>query len=244
MIFSIITPTYNSSIYLKDHLKSVKSQKFADIEHIFIDNKSVDSTLEILNEYKKKAKYKVKIISKKDKGIYFAFNKGLYNSRGKIITILNSDDFFARDNILNQVKKNFDISKCDFLYGDIKVVSRNNIKKQIRLWKSSRIKNNDFYKIPHPSFFISSTFVKKNNLKFNTDFKISADLEFIKKCYTCSKNYVYLNSVMVSQRSGGTSQQFINVFKANIEVYKILNLNIYEKISFIIKKIIFKICQL
>ena len=65
MIFSIITPTFNSANYLNELLKSVKLQKFTSIEHVFIDNKSTDATIKIIKNYKKRAKYPVKIFSKK-----------------------------------------------------------------------------------------------------------------------------------------------------------------------------------
>ena len=70
-------------------------QRVRNIEHIFIDNKSNDQTPQIINKYKK-SNYSVKIFSKEDKGIYYAFNKGLKYSKGKYITILNSDDYFAK----------------------------------------------------------------------------------------------------------------------------------------------------
>ena len=91
---SLITPTFDSSKFINTNLQSVIEQNYSNLEHIFIDNKSNDQTLTILEEYKQKVNYEVKIISERDQGIYDAFNKGLEISRGEIITILNSDDFF------------------------------------------------------------------------------------------------------------------------------------------------------
>ena len=54
MKISIITPTYNSEQYLYDNLKSIRSQNYKNLEHIFIDNLSKDKTLDILKDYKKK----------------------------------------------------------------------------------------------------------------------------------------------------------------------------------------------
>ncbi len=245
MLFSIITPTSNSDKYLNDHLNSVRLQKLKDLEHIFIDNKSEDDTLKILKKYKKDAPFSVKIYSRKDSGIYHAFNKGLDCSKGKIITILNSDDFFSNQNILHNVKKKFEESNCDFLYGDISIVSRDKINKKIRNWKSKYIQNGEFYKVPHPSFFLKKKFKENNNLKFNTKYKIASDLDFIIRCFKKSNNFYYFNKELVRQRSGGTSQKILNIFKSNFEVYKILySNNIYNKLFFLSKKIIFKVCQL
>ena len=98
--------------------------------------------------------------------------------------------------------------------------------------------------MPHPSFFITKKFLKNNNLKFNTKFKIASDLDFIIKCFSYSKSYFYLNKDIVFQRSGGTSQKFLNIFKSNVEVYNILRLHKLKKENiFYFKKIIFKLCQ-
>ena len=133
---SLITPTFDSSKFINTNLQSVIEQNYSNLEHIFIDNKSNDQTLTILEEYKQKVNYEVKIISERDQGIYDAFNKGLEISRGEIITILNSDDFFLKKNTLNKVQEIFSNPQIDVLYGNIKIVKRNNINKLVRSWKT------------------------------------------------------------------------------------------------------------
>ena len=97
---------------------------------MFIDNKSTDATIKIIKNYKR-AKYPVKIFSKKDKGIYYAFNKGINNSRGKIITILNSDDFFPKKNILKEVYNFFLKSDCDFCMAIFKLLIEITLRKKL-----------------------------------------------------------------------------------------------------------------
>lgn len=245
MKISIITPTFNSEQFLSENLKSVRMQNYKIFEHIFIDNKSTDKTLDILKKYKKSVSYNVIINSSKDRGIYHAFNKGLKNIKGDLVTILNSDDYFSNKFVLKKICKKFQIKKINFLYSNIKIVSRFKKTKVIRFWRSKRLFNFDFYKVPHPSFFIKKKFIKKYNLKFDTSYKISADLDFIINCFNKSLDYEYVNEVFVIQRSGGTSQKLLNIIKANYEVYQICKKsNIPNKFLFIFKKILFKICQL
>ena len=52
MKVSIITATYNSERYLTDCLQSVSRQSHPDIEHIIVDGKSTDNTLNIINRNK------------------------------------------------------------------------------------------------------------------------------------------------------------------------------------------------
>tara|TARA_B100000900_G_C20572180_1_gene713706 strand:- start:249 stop:989 length:741 start_codon:yes stop_codon:yes gene_type:complete len=244
MKVSIITPTYNSEQFLSDNLKSISGQRYKIFEHIFIDNNSKDRTLDILKKYKNSVNYKVVINSSKDRGIYDAFNKGLIKAKGDILTIVNSDDYFSNKYVLEKIYKKFKKKNIDFLYSNVKIVSRFKKEKILRFWKSGRVNKNDFYKVPHPSFFVKKNFIRKYNLNFNISYKIASDLDFIIKCFYKSLDYEYINKSLIIQRSGGTSQKFINILKANYEVFKICKKNkIRSKIKFIIKKILFKICQ-
>lgn len=245
MFITIITPTFNSEKFISENLSSVLSQQYRDLEHIFIDNKSTDKTKKILKEYKKKCNYKVKIISEKDKGIYFALNKGLKNANGDVVTVLNSDDYFANKEVIKNILKYFKKKEIDFIYGNIKVLSRFNLKKKVRIWKSQQISNNEYYKIPHPSFFFRRSFQLKNKIKFDINYKISSDLDFIIKCFKKKNRYLYLNKFLVHQRSGGVSQNLYGIILSNYEVYRILlKYKFSFKLLYIIKKLLFKICQL
>ena len=81
------------------NLNSVNSQTYKNYEHIIIDNESKDKTLDIIRNNGKG----VKIISEKDEGIYDAFNKGIELATGDIISILNSDDYYSDNKILENI---------------------------------------------------------------------------------------------------------------------------------------------
>jgi glycosyltransferase involved in cell wall biosynthesis len=114
--FSIITVTKNSERFIERNIKSVLNQTIKDYEHIIIDGKSNDKTLEIINKYKKKISY---FISKKDKNMWDAINKGLKISKGQIIVILNSDDIFYK-NGLKIVKKKIINENLDCLFAAVR----------------------------------------------------------------------------------------------------------------------------
>lgn len=105
MIFSIITPTYNSEKYLEETILSVISQKGDfEIEYILIDGNSNDNTCNIINEYKKRIecghqkiycnKITIKLISESDSGMYDALSKAFKIVNGDWIGYINSDDFY------------------------------------------------------------------------------------------------------------------------------------------------------
>ena len=92
MKVSIITATWNSEKTIKEAINSVNKQNYKNIEHIIIDGKSTDSTMNIVNQH---AHSQLINVSEKDKGIYDALNKGISIATGEIIGFLHSDDFFA-----------------------------------------------------------------------------------------------------------------------------------------------------
>ena len=84
-LVSIVTPTYNQSLYLAAPIESVLAQDYSNIEYLIIDGGSTDNTLSILKKYEDKIDYWQ---SKKDRGIYFAMNEGISLAKGEIIGIL------------------------------------------------------------------------------------------------------------------------------------------------------------
>ncbi len=91
-MISIVTPTYNSEQYLEDCILSIKNQKFTDYEHIIVDGKSSDGTLEIIKKYD--GTYPMRWASEKDNGMYDAISKGFRMAEGDIFCWLNSDDMY------------------------------------------------------------------------------------------------------------------------------------------------------
>ena len=115
VFFSIITVTKNSHLKLERCINSVFDQSFRDYEHIIIDGASDSETIELI----KKNSDKINLaISEKDKNLWEAINKGIKVSSGKVICILNSDDFFYKD-ALKIVYDYFSSNDIDYLFGSV-----------------------------------------------------------------------------------------------------------------------------
>lgn len=91
-LLSVIVPSYNSSSFVEENLLSIKQSYSQDVEFIFVDGGSTDSTMEIVESYKDLFAV---IISEPDQGQSDAFNKGFKLARGEYLTWLNSDDVFC-----------------------------------------------------------------------------------------------------------------------------------------------------
>ena len=201
---SIITAGYNSEATIRDTMKSVANQSYSNIEHIIIDGKSKDNTLEIVKDYPNVEK----IISEEDDGIYDAMNKGINLAGGEIIGILNSDDIYSSNYIIEKVAALFIGSDIDAVYGDLHYVDPKNMEKIVRVWKSGPFNKDKFlhgWMPPHPTFFVKKSVYDKFG-GFNTNLKTSADYELmLRLMYKHEIKVAYLPEVLVKMRAGGIS---------------------------------------
>ena len=83
MKVSVIVAAYNIEDYIQRCLESISFQTLKDIEIIVVNDGSVDSTLEIINNIANGDK-RVKIINKENKGLIEARKSGLKLPVGSI----------------------------------------------------------------------------------------------------------------------------------------------------------------
>ncbi|MCD6193225.1 MAG: glycosyltransferase [Candidatus Aminicenantes bacterium] len=225
-LVSIITPVLDRKNTIDSAIKSVLGQTYRNIEYLIVDGGSTDGTIEVINKYREKIS---KFISEKDKGVYDGMNKGIRMASGEIIGILNSDDVYASDNVIEEVVKAMEESNADCCWGDLVYVDARDTNKIIRYWKSSEYEPGKFKKgwmPPHPTFFVRRWVYEKYG-RFNLDFPISADYELMLRFLEKYKiKSCYIPQVMVKMRVGGQSNKsIINIIKANIECYKAWKIN-------------------
>jgi glycosyltransferase len=222
---SIITAMRNNRETAEACIKSVLSQSYGNIEYIVIDGDSTDGTSEIVSAYRDKI---AKVVSEKDKGLYYALNKGIKLATGEVVGFLNGDDIFSDENVIAEIAKVFNAHEVDSVYGDLLYVSRNNTGKVIRQWDGGTYDRRNLAKgwmAPHPTFYVKRDIYEKYGI-FNTDFKIAADYEIILRfLYKQKISTYYIPKVLVKMRVGGLSNKSIeNVIRKSAEDYKICKL--------------------
>ena len=226
MKFSIITATYNSTTTITDCINSVNNQTYPNIEHIIIDGGSTDDTLKIIDSIPNRVS---KTISEPDKGIYDAMNKGISQATGDVIGILNSDDFYASDTIIQKIITTFEKTNCEAVYGNLDFVNPNDSKRILRHWKSSQFKSGSFKKgwhPPHPTFFVKREVYKKHGI-FDTSLNVSADFELMLRFIEKNKiETYYLDETIVKMRYGGASTTSLKgIFQGNKNILKAFKKN-------------------
>jgi glycosyltransferase involved in cell wall biosynthesis len=172
--FTVLTASLNSGNTLQSMLDSVKTQTCRDLEHIVIDGGSSDKTSSILKEYE--GTYHLLWRSEIDKGIAEALNKGLAESRGAYVVVIQADDRFLYSHILAQVfplLKNETYDICSFpLILDHPVLG-SIIRKPIRALWWNRFK----FIFLHQGCFVHRRVFERIG-GFNEDFSIAMDYDF------------------------------------------------------------------
>jgi glycosyltransferase involved in cell wall biosynthesis len=116
--FSIVTPSFRNSDWLKLCVASVADQGVA-LEHIVQDAGSDDGTLDWLT-----ADRRVKAFVEQDTGMYDAMNRGLRRAQGEILACLNCDEQYL-PGALSAVSDFFDgHPEVEVVFGDFVVVDR------------------------------------------------------------------------------------------------------------------------
>jgi glycosyltransferase involved in cell wall biosynthesis len=225
MKVSIITVSYNSANTIEETLKSVLHQSYQNIEYIVVDGDSKDGTVDLIKKYEKKFNGKMKWLSEKDEGIYDAMNKGIKLASGDIIGILNSDDIYYNNTVIENIVSIFQQSKADVVYSDVYFFNQSK-DKIIRKWKARKGKVEYGWIPPHPGVFLKRYVYDVKGL-FEKSFKIAADYDFLLRVFLDeSLKKVYYQKCTVLMRYGGTSTGSIkNIVKGNVEILKSLKNN-------------------
>ena len=208
MKISLITTTFNSGRTFSDTIESVLKQScISNIEYIVIDGFSHDNTINLIRKFEPCFNGRMKWISEQDAGLYDAMNKGIRMATGDIIGILNSDDFFTSNDVLEKVAAGF-TEDTDAVYGDVHFVRPDDLNRCVRYY-SSRIFRRSLMRLgfipAHPSFYCRRECFEKYGY-YKTDYKIAADFDLLLRfIYVHRIRIKYLSVDMVTMRLGGAS---------------------------------------
>lgn len=197
---SVIIPVYNIEKYLIECLDSVTNQTYKDTEIICINDGSTDGSLSILEEYSQNDN-RIKIITKENEGQGVARNIGIDIATGEYVTFIDSDDYYASNEVLERMYSKSITNDADLTmfkglaYSDIKTEEMNdrlfNLNHYLNYVEKENFKINihNFYEIidRYPcvtwGILYKTEFLKKNNIK-NINKKITQEDNgfFLKVC--------------------------------------------------------------
>jgi glycosyltransferase involved in cell wall biosynthesis len=209
MKFSIITVCRNNAATIARTIQSVNAQKDVLFQHVFIDGASTDKTVAIIERQACGNKF---VLSETDVGIYDAMNKGISNATGDIIGILNADDYYKHEGVLSRIAEAFKNSDVECVFGNVEYFRPESPQTIVRRYNSGRFSPRGLaigIMPAHPATFFRRSVYERVG-KFKTDYKISADFEFVVRAFKDGNlKYKYLDECFVLMQAGGVSSNGI-----------------------------------
>lgn len=258
---SIIVPIYGVEKYVERCAESLFNQTLSNIEYIFVDDCSKDSSILLLNAVIEKypeQKKNIQILHHiENKGLACARNTGVNASKAEYIVHVDSDDYvaidFAEKLYIAAKKNNADIVVCNYYkdtYNGLKRIEvpisidnivytkmllrrRTNVQVVFKLYKRSLLLNNRVFSI--------------QNINNGEDYAIVSRLSYYAKKICKVNDYLYfynlqnvnsytyrLDSRAINEKI--KAQEILNVFFSNVKdeiVYRntIIDSKLYQKIS-------------
>ncbi|BES66439.1 glycosyltransferase family 2 protein [Gottschalkiaceae bacterium SANA] len=197
---TVIIATYNAKENLRQAIDSVLSQTYESLELLVIDGASTDGTVGILDEYGDSLRY----ISEADEGIADAFNKGLKHARGDFLYFLGADDYFLKDQAIEEMMDGVD---CDDMIVCGKI-HRVNLTGDLVYWIAP--KNLHFCKayllfsmrLPHQGMFMNRKYFDKYG-GFNLGCRYAMDYDLLLRAYKNFPPVIMKDVEVAAWREGG-----------------------------------------
>lgn len=220
-IISCVVATYNAANYLPTLLASFAEQDLKNTEIIVQDGASTDATMALLNQWQKRLP-SLRISSRRDKGIYEAWNNALDRVTGEWVLFLGADDKFispaslqSAESILYKLGP-----KTIYLATPVVIVSDASSiavadSKSIQ-YPSIDIGHNIHQGMifPHQGLFHRRTIFDK--YRFNTRLHIAGDYDFLARTFSLGDIEVR-DLPLVCMAVGGVSTSLSNMWRSELE---------------------------
>jgi glycosyltransferase involved in cell wall biosynthesis len=196
-LVTIITVVYNGALHLEQTIRSVLEQTYPNIEYFIVDGGSKDQSVSIIKKYESSL---AGWISEPDNGISDAFNKGIRQTKGSIIGLINADDWYERDCVQKIVST---IHGYDVAYGDV------------RYWKNEKALfvqagNHMLLKkemtVNHPTVFVKRKCYDLEG-NFDTNIRYAMDYDLLLRLYVKKYSFIHIPMVLANMRWEGLSDR-------------------------------------
>ena len=227
----IIMPNYNKSEYLNEAINSVLSQSYKNWKLYIIDDNSSDASSKILQKYRKNKKIKTFFLEK-NRGPSFCRNFGLKKSNSKFIAFLDSDDYWKKNKLKNQInfmiKKNYPFTFTDY----IPILQTRNYKKILK--RTNIVDSFNFKSFIKNSSINTSTMIVERKFLKNLRFrKLDLLEDYIFKCELMKKTKIEFKKFS----DASAVYRIIKTSRSSKKISNIYNLwrlnKIYNKLNFL-----------
>jgi len=198
-LVSIITVARNSELTIERTIQSVLNQTYDNIEYIIVDGGSTDETLKIIRKYEAQISY---WISEPDEGISDAFNKGITQSTGDIIGIINSDDWYCNNAVELVINEYMQTKDCFIFHAKMQYWDTES--KPYYVFSGSDDKLFFRSTINHPTVFVPRGIYEEIGL-FSLGYEYAMDYEWLRRAKVQDKRFCYIDQIISNMSLEGIS---------------------------------------
>jgi glycosyltransferase involved in cell wall biosynthesis len=193
-------PVYNAEKFIIRALETIAAQTFQEYELLLLDAVSTDTTMYFVQK-KMATDHRIRMVSKKDNGIYNAMNEGIRLAKGEWVYFMGADDGLYDENVLGNIVQ-YLTSENDIVYGN-SIWMPENIKEEGEWTANVFIKAN----INHQRIFYKRILFEEFGA-FNTRYKVAADHELNIRLFCNSQiKKQYVSVTVANYHSCGFSAQ-------------------------------------
>ena len=222
---------FNKSKFLKEAINSVLAQTYKNWKLYIVDDHSSDDSNKVLKRYIKNKKIKIFFL-KNNKGPSFCRNLALKKSNSKYIAFLDSDDYWKKNKLKNQLnfmfKNNYPFTFTDY----VPILQFKNSKRIVK--KTNIVNSFTFHSFIKNSSINTSTMIVERKYLKNLRFrKLDLLEDYIFKCELMKKTKIKFKKFS----DASAIYRIINKSRSSKKISNIYNLwrlnKIYNKLSFI-----------
>ncbi len=151
---SVIVPIYNAEKHLEKCVKSVLKQSFTDFELLLVNDGSTDNSANLCEEFTR-ADSRVVYLKKENGGPFQARIYGVEHTHGEYVTFCDADDYYARKDAFEKIKKYVEQYKPDVLQFDFCIKYNHLSKKHKSVNETTVIGKEEFLQNEYPLFLCS-----------------------------------------------------------------------------------------
>jgi len=210
-LVSIIIPTFNGELYVRDAVDSALSQTYKNIEVIVVNDGSTDNTRSVLSSYIESGK--IKYFFQENMGLAGARNAGIKSANGKYIAFLDSDDIFLPAKIEKQIAYLDEHKECDVSYCDIWHFFEETPEEKLSLNYVYCSGSEVFSRLLKKNFINPLTIIMRRSVYerfggFNESFKRSEDWEYWIRLSWRGVNFCFLPEKLARYRMRASSLSY------------------------------------
>lgn len=221
--FSIITSTYNAEEALPPLLESLASQTCRDFNWIVQDGSSSDATMQLVEEYRDRLP-EILADSRKDRGIYDAWNKALdrwHNKLGNWVIFMGAGDTFCHQDALKEVMHHLKQLSDKYVYYAVPVdivLPSGVFLNKVTPSQNPSIDLKNGMCLPHQGLFHRHDIFSHN--RYDISYSIAGDYDFV--CRTLTKdNICFGKTACIRMSVGGISSSLAHMATREAEFFKI-----------------------